>query len=150
MSEKKELNLKNNTQEMKKDSFNNLKGFNTHIKSIEIKDGVIISKLKSNELSLKQCKNIEKEKLLTMKTKEDIFLILSYDNTTDEVLLECLKKLNELKINKAEEYKYCLPNFWKEKDNEEKTENLQVLFNTKFIFDDIYDAKAKLNSLLNS
>ena len=126
-----------------------LKGFNDHIKSIEIKGGVILSKLKSNELCLKTCRKIAKEKLLTMKTKEDIFSILSYDNTNDEVLIECLKKLKELNINKIEEYKYCLPNIWRGNNNKEY-ENLENIFNIKFIFNELSDVKQKFKSLLKS
>ena len=126
-----------------------LKGFNDHIKSIEIKGGVILSKLKSNELCLKTCRKIAKDKLLTMKTKEDIFSILSYDNTNEKVLIICLKKLKELDINKIEEYKYCLPNIWKENNND-KYENLENILNTKFVFNDLSDVKQKLKNLLKS
>ena len=67
-----------------------------NIKSLVIKSGEIFSKLKSDELSFYECKRIAQDKMKTMKTKEDVYLVLFYDNTSEMILFNYLKKLKEL------------------------------------------------------
>ena len=121
---------------------------NQNIKSIVIKSGEIFSKLKSDELSFFECKQIAQDKMKIMKTKEDVYLVLSYDNTSEMILLNCLKKLKELKINKFDDYKYCLPNILKIDEN--NYINVEVELNYKFVFNNISEVKNEFKHLLNS
>ena len=90
-----------------------------------------------------------------LKTKEDIYLILSYDNTNEMILINCLKKLKKLKelnINILDEYKYCLPNIFEINNLEGNIIkiNLENEFNYKFIFDNEKDIKNKLKEVLKT
>ena len=120
------------------------------IKSIKVDSGVINSKLKPNELSFKNCNKIALEKIKNAKTIEDIYQVLSYDNTNDIVLYYSLKKLMEKGINEIDKYKYCFSNQLKYKDNSIlKVLNLDKLFNYSFLYNNEEEIKKKLSSILN-
>ena len=129
-----------------------IKGFTGKIKSIIMNSGEITSKLPSSELSLKNCSKIALEKVNTIKTKSDVDLILTYDNTNQLVLLKCLEKLREFGIiNKTKEYKYC---FCKNTDikigNITNKIDLNFLFDYNFIFNNALDAQIQLKKILKS
>ena len=128
------------------------KNFNGIIKSIVIKSNEIVSKLNSEKLSLSKCRELAKEKMKIMKTKEDVYLTLSYDNTNEIVLFNYLKRLNEHNINKLNEYKYYLPNFLDiiDKDGKINLLDIESELNYKFIFDNVFDLQTKLENLLKS
>lgn len=149
-----EFNIKNSFFVAKKISdFNNIvKGFQGRIKSIVMSSGEIISKLSPNELSLEKCTEIAIDYIDQMKTKDGIYLILTYDNTNEYILYNCLKRLNDFDINVTDEYKYCLTNEVeiniKNKLIIEK--NLRALLNYNFVFNDIIEGQKKLSVILLS
>jgi len=118
------------------------------IKSIKVDSGVINSKLKPNELSFKNCNEIALEKIKKAKTIEDIYQVLSYDNTNDIVLYYSLKKLMEKGINEIDKYKYCFSSQLKCKENSEIL-NLDKEFNYSFLYKNEEEIKKKLLSILN-
>ena len=126
-----------------------IKGANIKIKSISMNSGQIEEKLKSEELSLKNCTNLALDKILKADKKEDIEIILTYDNTNEKVLYYCLIKLKQLGVNiNVSEYKYCFTNYL-ELDDKNKID-LHTVFNYKFIFNDIEEAKDKFSYILSS
>lgn len=126
-----------------------IKGANIKIKSISMNSGEIEKKLKSEELSLKKCTNLALDKILKAAKKEDIEIILTYDNTNEKVLYYSLNKLKQLGVNiNISEYQYCFTNYL-ELDDKNKID-LHIIFNYQFIFNNIEEAKDKLSYILSS
>ena len=117
------------------------------IKSIKIdKEGIVTEKLKNDELILDKCKEIAVNKLKELKDNlilDNIYYILSYDNTNPSLLYNCFRNIKDkTKLNELiSEYKYCFSDIneiidYFDKDKIENI-NLNKEFNHKFIFKDI-------------
>ena len=127
------------------------------IKSIKIdKEGVVIQKLKDDDLILDKCKEKAINKLKELKDNlnlYNIYYILSYDNTNASLLYYCLKNIKDKSKLKELicEYKYCfsdmieIVNYFD--NNKVINVDLNKEFNHKFTFKDINEG---INTLKNA
>jgi len=117
------------------------------IKSIKIdKEGVVTQKLKEEDLILEKCKESAINKLKELKGNlnlDNIYYILSYDNTNPSLLYNCFRNIKDkIKLNELiSEYKYCFSDFNEIIDyydnNEVKNVDLNKEFNRKFTFKNV-------------
>lgn len=128
-----------------------IKGWNSQIKSIKYESGEIISKLKNEELSLKECTDIAYHKLKNLESIDDAYLVLSYDNVNECILYYSLKRLKELGEEKIANYKYSFTDILElNEEGKIKSINLKQEFNYNFIYKDIIDIKNNMISILSS
>ena len=124
--------------------------WNQHIKSIKINEDKILNKLLPNELILKNCREIAIQKIKNLKDDDidEIYNILSYDNTNPNILYLCFKRINQNLNEWLNKYRYCLSNEMDiidyYNDNNIFQVDLKKEFKYNFIFNNIAEAKNKL------